>query len=574
MSNIEITSSVASADANVAPASGQANGALAGTETVGFEQFLSQFRKYESVLDLMIKSTSDDKFKQEVATIEQWFRVLTEPEKNSSVHSLLKHCSQDQLRFLQSIITSMIKPEEIKVTPVGQERMRLGKLTFRPPSLNLPDITLPVTPTPITAKESAVDEQSQLEQALRQAPGAAPAEPSVPAKDPNSTNPLPGFSGINPYTLNMLANAGLSKDAQLLAAQLVMSGIVQPTGLLQQQPSAKLKKGPLPTGNWRTPSSARFPASALKSSGLRQSSSLKSAGLRSSGLAAPQTPLSAILDSPQLEEFNPELLNDIPAWLRSLRLHKYAPCFDGLTWQEIVLLDDATLEAKGVAALGARRRLSRSFEQVRKEMGMEEPNSATPTTSTIPVPQPAAEQPTAPHSAFPRSKLSINSPIFTPTWEANKTPQSAVPLVDLKKEPAVDAVTQEPSINSPILTPTLEANKTLQSAVPAEAPAVDSKEESAVDAVTQEPSPILAPNLEANKTPQSAVPAEAPAVDSVDSKESAVDAVTQVPSPILAPTLEVNKTPQSAVPAEAPVVDSNEPAVDAVTQEGAEAAAA
>jgi hypothetical protein len=573
MSSIEVTSSVASADANVAPASGQANGAL---PPVGFEQFLSQFRKYESVLDLMIKATSDDKFKQEVAAPEQWFRDLTEPERNSFIHCLLKHCSQDQLRFLQSIITSMIKPEEIKVTPVAPERMRLGKLTFRPPSLNLPDITLPVTPTPITAKESAVDEQSQLEQALRQAPAVAPAEPSVPAKDPNSTNPLPGFSGINPYTLNMLANAGLSKDAQLLAAQLVMSGIVQPTGLLQQQPSAKLKKGPLPSGNWRTPSSARFPASALKSSGLRQSSSLKSAGLRSSGLAVPQTPLSAILDSPQLEEFNPELLDDIPAWLRSLRLHKYAQCFDGLTWQEIVLLDDATLEAKGVAALGARRRLLRSFEQVRKEMGIEEPNSATPTTSTIPAPQPAAEQPTVPHSAFPRSKLSINSPIFTPTWEAKKTPQSAVliaPLVDSKKEPAVDAVTQEPSINSPILTPTLEANKTPQSAVPI-APLVDSKEP-AVDAVTQEPSinaPILTPTLEANETPQSAVPAVAPAVDSKE-ESAAADAVTQEPSPFLTPTLEASKTPQSAVPAEALAVDSKEPAVDAVTQEGAEAAA-
>jgi len=351
----------------------------------------------------------------------------------------------------------MIKPDEAKVTPgkgtnhknrkyeltilllVAQDRPRLGKLNFRPPSLNLPEIPFPTTPTPDTAKESsAVDGQSnenQLAQALGQA---------APAATKDSTNSLPGFSGINPYTLNMLANAGLSKEAQLLAAQLVMSGIVQPTGLLQQQPpsSAKLKKGPLPTNSWRTPASARFPASALRSSGLRQSSSLKSAGLKSSGLA-PQTPVSAGLDSPALEEFNPELLKDIPAWLRSLRLHKYTQCFDGLTWQEIVFLDDAPLEAKGVAALGARRRLLRSFEQVRKEMGMEEPNSATPTTSAIPVPKPAAEQPTVPHSAFTRSKLSINSPIFTPTWESNKTPKSAVPVVVPSPEAEVGDAAEE-----------------------------------------------------------------------------------------------------------------------------------
>jgi hypothetical protein len=446
MSTIETASSVANVDSDIAPASGQAeappNAEATSNPPVGFQQFLSQFRKYESVLDLMVNATSDDKFKQELATIDQWFRVLSEPEKNASVHSFLKQCSQDQLRFLQSIISSMIKPEEAKVTPVA-DRPRLGKLTFRPPSLNLPDINSPTTPTPITAKGSAIDGQSNenhLAQALGQNTNApATAESGAPTKDSNSTNPLPGFSGINPYTLNMLANAGLSKEAQLLAAQLVMSGIVQPTGLLQQQPpSAKLKK-PLLSSNWRSPASARFPASALRSSGLRQSSALKSAGLKSSGLAAPQTPLTAGLDSPGLEEFNPELLKDIPAWLRSLRLHKYTPCFDGLTWQEIVVLDDATVEAKGVAALGARRRLLRSFEQVRKEMGMEEPNSATPTTSTMPVPKLAAEQPTVPHSAFPRSKLSINSPIFTPTWETNKTPLSAVPIVAPTPEAKVEA---------------------------------------------------------------------------------------------------------------------------------------
>lgn len=37
----------------------------------------------------------------------------------------------------------------------------------------------------------------------------------------------------------------------------------------------------------------------------------------------------------------------------------------------MVLLDDAALEAKGIAALGARRRLTKTFELVKKKMGME-----------------------------------------------------------------------------------------------------------------------------------------------------------------------------------------------------------
>ncbi|KAJ3502760.1 hypothetical protein NLJ89_g8738 [Agrocybe chaxingu] len=402
MSTIESTTLfVSAADVNVAPASGQANGALpapaAPSADEGFTRFLKDFRKYESVLEAMNKATKDVKFNDELATIEKWFTVLTEPERNASIHSLLQHSTQDQLRFFVSLIQSMITPEEPKAAPVSaQDRPKLGKLSFRPPSLNLPDnLESPVTPTPVTARESAVDEESHFsllaQAALNRSEATNDGSTTPSAKDTKvggSTNALPGFSGINPYTLNMLANAGLSNEAQLLAAQLVMSGLVQPTNLLAQG-SAKAKK-PAP-GNWRTPTSARYPASALRSSGLRPSSGLKSAGLKSSGLV-PNTPLSA-MDSPREEDFDPEMLKDIPGWLRTLRLHKYTQCFDGLTWEQIVVLDDATLEAKGVAALGARRRLLRTFEHRPAEV-----------------------------------EIVDQFTIFTPTWET-KTPQSASPSV-------------------------------------------------------------------------------------------------------------------------------------------------
>ncbi|CAG8606937.1 16847_t:CDS:2, partial [Acaulospora colombiana] len=60
-----------------------------------------------------------------------------------------------------------------------------------------------------------------------------------------------------------------------------------------------------------------------------------------------------------------KLLEDIPAWLRSLRLHKYTPVFEGMKWQDIIELDDPELEMKGVAALGARRKMLKEFEKVK-----------------------------------------------------------------------------------------------------------------------------------------------------------------------------------------------------------------
>ncbi|CAG8549376.1 28523_t:CDS:2 [Dentiscutata erythropus] len=62
-------------------------------------------------------------------------------------------------------------------------------------------------------------------------------------------------------------------------------------------------------------------------------------------------------------DFN--LLQDIPAWLRSLRLHKYTSVFEGMKWQDIIDLDDSSLEKKGVAALGARRKMLKEFDKVK-----------------------------------------------------------------------------------------------------------------------------------------------------------------------------------------------------------------
>ncbi|OUM65504.1 hypothetical protein PIROE2DRAFT_22632, partial [Piromyces sp. E2] len=52
---------------------------------------------------------------------------------------------------------------------------------------------------------------------------------------------------------------------------------------------------------------------------------------------------------------------DIPTWLRSLRLHKYTPIFESMSWKEMVILNDDELTQKGVAALGARRKLLKVF---------------------------------------------------------------------------------------------------------------------------------------------------------------------------------------------------------------------
>lgn len=81
------------------------------------------------------------------------------------------------------------------------------------------------------------------------------------------------------------------------------------------------------------------------------------------------------------EDVDVSLLSDVPGWLRSLRLHKYTPNFEGVTWRDMVVMDEAKLESMGVAALGARRKLLKTFEGVRAKMGIADPSSDPASTS-------------------------------------------------------------------------------------------------------------------------------------------------------------------------------------------------
>jgi len=163
---------------------------------------------------------------------------------------------------------------------------------------------------------------------------------------------LGGMPPVSPFgmNMNMLSMMGMSPEAQLLAAQMAAAGQFSPFQMaaLQQQQQH--------TANQRTAKSVRSP------------------GVKSS--------VSGRTDRKDEEEVDPKLLEDVPAWLRSLRLHKYTPNFEGMSWRDMVILDEAQLEAKGVAALGARRKMLKTFEVVRQKMNVELPAGATTTTTT------------------------------------------------------------------------------------------------------------------------------------------------------------------------------------------------
>lgn len=179
---------------------------------------------------------------------------------------------------------------------------------------------------------------------------------------------LAGMGQLNPLQMNMLNMAnlsamGLTPDAQLLAAQMAAGGFIPP-GLnpfgmagMPGQPGMGMR-GMGGMGGMNSRSGGR--STGTKSNSGREGGSVQG----TSGSKEKE------------EEVDPALLNDVPAWLRSLRLHKYTPNFEGANWRDMVVMDEAALEAKGVAALGARRKMLKTFEAVRNKMGVEMPAGA------------------------------------------------------------------------------------------------------------------------------------------------------------------------------------------------------
>lgn len=73
-------------------------------------------------------------------------------------------------------------------------------------------------------------------------------------------------------------------------------------------------------------------------------------------------------DAKKPESLNMELLDDISSWLKSHRLHKYTGIFANVHWKQMIEMSDSELEARGVLALGARRKLLKIFEQIKEKI--------------------------------------------------------------------------------------------------------------------------------------------------------------------------------------------------------------
>ena len=209
---------------------------------------------------------------------------------------------------------------------------------------------------------------------------------NIPPMSPNALAGLQSPSGglanpLNLQMMNMMAAMGglnlnnmngaqlLAMQQQLLQNQQTLSALAQQQQMQsqqQQQHGRNLRAfggGALSPGIGGQAAGRKSPRSGTSPSG-------RSAALPGSTGAAGAASGGSNAAGGEEEIADLATLNDVPAWLRQLRLHKYTPNFETSHWKEMVLMDDKQLEDKGVAALGARRKMLKTFELVRKKYGI------------------------------------------------------------------------------------------------------------------------------------------------------------------------------------------------------------
>lgn len=73
------------------------------------QQWIADIDQYEVTLEEMAAATLDQDFKDELSAIEQWFRVLSEPERTAALYQLLQQTTGVQQRFFIQVLQQMAK---------------------------------------------------------------------------------------------------------------------------------------------------------------------------------------------------------------------------------------------------------------------------------------------------------------------------------------------------------------------------------------------------------------------------------------------------------------------------------
>jgi len=367
-------------------------------EAEAIDRLFEDLSYYERTLEEMAQAKLDDNFREELKAIEQWFSVLSNCERTTALYSLLQQATPVQIRFFITVLQQMAQKETPGNVDKGHDR----------------DYLYPPKSPGVNGRKFYPRHSAPIDDGIYHHPHHDDNHGYM-GKRRGSTHSLKGKDELMKQKLD-LEMTGINGNQGWALNNYVnnQNNLRERTSSLQQQQHHNNHKNSNHINNKRSfnkinsPKSPGFPKPLspliTKNNGNDKNmppvspggsnkwgSSSNRGGYAHSeysdvdddansrrggsqyhraGSTAGSTTAGSVSgkDKGKIpDKIELELLEDIPTWLRSLRLHKYTPIFESMSWKEMVILNDDELTQKGVAALGARRKLLKVFAMVQEE---------------------------------------------------------------------------------------------------------------------------------------------------------------------------------------------------------------
>ncbi|KAI9296553.1 hypothetical protein K502DRAFT_340853 [Neoconidiobolus thromboides FSU 785] len=364
-------------------------------ESEELNKWFEDLAQYERMLEEMSRANLDSSFKEELGSVENWFSALSEAERTAALFSLLHQCTNVQVRFFITVLQKLtVDPAHDLISPAFPPKFGLQTVNEVASGKTEGGNNLMAPENGVKrrhghSKSVSIGDASIMgyKPVINRGVASRPVALDVKKASANEWS-----QNYSPISLS-IKSASFVKDSTWGKAP---SKVKNPKNLnLKVENKAETGSFAYP----KTPKTPKTPKSALKSlnspafpPGLSPISwaatphnpSFSPSQYSQSQTSTQNTPSKQSFKDPKppAEPTDFAVLENIPVWMRSLRLHKYTHLFETMYWKDIVVLDDEALEKKGVAALGARRKFLKVFAQVleeAKEKNIDIPNQPTGT---------------------------------------------------------------------------------------------------------------------------------------------------------------------------------------------------
>ncbi|CDS04827.1 hypothetical protein LRAMOSA07357 [Lichtheimia ramosa] len=326
-------------------------------------------QEYDQKMAGIINASMEQGFKGDLNHVDHWFRLLNDTEQLAAIYTLLQHMSKDNARFFTKVCQQMSGDFESS-SPAGyiQQQQQASRRLSHPAVLNTK-----------LGNDSLGDHR--LFHPLMSSDLFGGSSIVTPSHNGRPRSVIEGNGYLWGANTTWGGDLGGIQQSSIAAGSASMSSTssgarssVGSIGDRRPRPqsvdiSAWTKRPDLTLAMHRDEKKhIKSVQTSTCSSEKNHDASSTSSSSSSSQRGASSTSNSVSNNNnkkPAESSIDLKELEDIPGWFRRLRLHKYTSLFEKLDWKEIIKMDDAQLEARGVAALGARRKMLKTFERVR-----------------------------------------------------------------------------------------------------------------------------------------------------------------------------------------------------------------